>query len=115
MPRGDIRNIKFSISSPSVSVIAEPFDEVYFTCKRGFTQQNYIFQKKLSDGSIIQDTSGYYHLVIESEDTSALTYGEYVFDIEIVSGTTLKQTTVGKLIITEEVTFLSNETGNTND
>lgn len=109
MPRGDIRNIKFSILDSSKTIITAPFDEVYFTCKRGFTQQDYIFQKKLSDGTITQDSEGYYHLVIESEDTTGLTYNEYVFDIQIVSGTTLKQTSVGKLIVTEEVTFLSNE------
>lgn len=108
MPRGDIRNIKFTISDTS-GVIMEPFDEVYFTCKRGFTQQNFIFQKKLSDDTIVFDNEGYYHLVIESADTSDLTYGEYVFDIEVVDGTSLKQTTVGQLKITEEATFLSNE------
>lgn len=108
MPRGDIRNIKFSISD-STGVITDSFDEVYFTCKRGFTQQNYIFQKKLSDNTITFDAEGYYHLVITSEDTSDLTYGDYVFDIEIVNGTSLKQTTVGKLTITEEATFISNE------
>lgn len=108
MPRGDIRNIKFSIND-STGIIEEPFDEVYFTCKRGWTQQDFIFQKKLSDGTIIFDTEGYYHLAIESTDTSSLTYGEYVFDIQIVSGTTLKQTSVGQLKITEEVTFISNE------
>ncbi len=108
MPRGDIRNIKFSISDSS-GILTEPFEEVYFTCKRAFTQQNVIFQKKLSDGTITFDDEGYYHLVIESLDTSGLTYGEYVFDIEVVNGTTLKQTSVGKLIITEEVTFLNNE------
>lgn len=108
MPRGDIRNIKFTISD-STGIIDTPFDEVYFTCKRGWTQQNYIFQKKLSDGTIVFDTQGYYHLVIESIDTSGLTYGEYVFDIQVVNGTSLKQTSVGTLKITEEVTFLNNE------
>lgn len=108
MPRGDIRNIKFAVIE-GTGVITESFDEVYFTCKRGFTQREYLFQKKLSDGTITFDNNGYYHLVIQSDDTAGLTYGKYVFDIQIESGTTLKQTTVGSLIITEEVTFNDNE------
>lgn len=108
MPRGDIRNVKFTIND-STGVIHEQFDEVYFTCKRGFTQRDFIFQKKLSDGSITFDTEGYYHLAIEPDDTNLLTYGEYVFDIQIGVGTTLKQTTTGKLKLTEEVTFENNE------
>lgn len=106
MPRGDIHSISFSVTSGESTYT--DFDEIYFTVKESFTNKKILFQKKLSDGGIIS-TNTEYRFRIEPEDTNNLDYGDYVFDIELVQGNIIKQTSVGKLTITEEVTFASNE------
>lgn len=41
-----------------------------------------------------------------SEDTDCIDYGTYYYyDIELIKGDKIHQTFIGKLIITEEVTF----------
>jgi hypothetical protein len=106
LPRGDIRNIRFNVTSDGTAYT--DFTEVYFSVKRSTTKKELLFQKKLSDGSIIQD-GDYYTLRIESADTESLEYRKYAFDIEVVKGNIIKQTTLGELIITPEVTFNENE------
>jgi hypothetical protein len=106
LPRGDIRNIRFNVTSDGTAYT--DFTEVYFSVKSSTTKRDLLFQKKLSDGSIIQD-GDYYTLRIESADTENLEYRKYVFDIEVVKGNIIKQTTLGELIITPEVTFNENE------
>ena len=108
MPRGDIRHIKFSITT--VSGDNPPnFNEIYFTVKKGFNNADALFQKKLSNGGIIKGDDGCYHFTIVPEDTNDLKYGDYVFDIELCYQDQIKQTTVGTLRITNEVTFAGNE------
>lgn len=109
MPRGDIRNIKFNITNKEGTTITTDFDEIYITFKRGFYDNEALFQKKLTDETIIKDENNYYHFTIESEDTDNLDYGDYVFDIELVINDLVKQTIVGNLTLTNEVTFASNE------
>lgn len=108
LPRGDIRNIRFQVTDNG-----EPytdFDEVYFTVKKDYKTSEVLLQKKLSDGSIVLDTdTGYYSFRFSPEDTEGLQYKTYVFDIEVKQGDIIKQTTLGNLIITPEVTFAENE------
>lgn len=107
MPRGDLRKIKFQITTAS----GEPFltpDEVFFTVKDSTTSKKVCFQKKLSDGSITLGEDNYYHFIIQPEDTDGLKYQDYKFDIEVL-GTELKQTQIGTLTITDEVTFHTDE------
>ena len=106
LPRGDIRNIRFNVTSGETAYT--DFTEVYFTVKTATNKRNLLFQKKLSDGSIVLDGECF-STRIESEDTEGLEYGKYVFDIEVVKGDVIKQTTLGELTITPEVTFNENE------
>ena len=109
MPRGDIRPIRFTVTDTNGSVSDIPFDEIYFTVKRSFNDKYYLFQKRLSDGTIELDQSEGYTFVIQPQDTDNLSVGRYVFDIELVFGNEIKQTTVGEFELTNEVTFASNE------
>lgn len=109
MPRGDIRNIKFSINDASNEIVSIDFDEIYFTCKKTFNDSDILFQKKLTDGSITKGEDGFYHLTIKPVDTDNLKYGNYVFDIELILGDFIKQTTIGELMLTNEVTHAQNE------
>ena len=106
MPRGDMRSVSFSVAmegSPTVD-----FDEIYFTVKKNTKTDDIIFQKKLSDNTIILDNNKFI-FTIEPEDTDGQKYGTYACDIELVKTGAIKQTSIGELILTEEVTFASNE------
>lgn len=109
MPRGDIRPVTFTIANADGTPPDVEFDEIYFTVKRNYVDTKYLFQKRLTDGKITSEGEGVYSLVIQAEDTDGLGIGSYVFDIEIVAGTAIKQTTVGTLELTNEVTFAENE------
>lgn len=106
IPRGDIRNVRFKVSDGTTAYT--DFTEIYFTVKKSYDSKQFLFQKKLSDGTITL-SDDYYNLRIESEDTEGLEYRKYVFDIEVVKDDIIKQTTLGELNVTPEVTFASNE------
>ena len=108
MPRGDIHHIQFSVVNQSGTNENLDFDEIFFTVKDSYNRSGYLFQKKLSDGSIVKD-GDVYTFTINPEDTNSLQFKTYVFDIEVLSDNTVKSTFVGNLHITEEVTYQENE------
>lgn len=109
-PRGDMVSKIIAVREKSTGDITDlEFDDIYFTVKRQYLNKEYNIQKRLSDGSITKDDDGYYHLTLLPEDTDKLPFGEYDFDIELVKNGAIKQTTVGILTLTREVTFASNE------
>ena len=109
MPRGDIRPVRFTVRSPDTQEVVSDLDEVYFTVKRNYTDRDFLFQKRLTNGDIekLQDDS--YQFSIMPGDTDGLKIGKYVFDIELVRGNDLKQTFAGDFVLTNEVTFAENE------
>ncbi len=109
MPRGDIRLVRFLVNDPDGTVTNIDFTEIYFTVKKTPRDNTYKFQKRLSRGEIIKLGNGDYEVRIEPDDTNNLTYGNYKFDVQLMYATQLKETFVGDFIITEEVTFASNE------
>jgi hypothetical protein len=108
MCRGDIFSFSFDIKIDGTKT-TEPMDDIYMTVKRTYLEQSYIFQKRLSDGSIVSDGSGTYTIQIEPEDTNNLTFGTYDFDIELVKLPSIKRTFNGKLILDKESTYATNE------
>ena len=110
MPRGDIREVQFTVYNNTGQEPSDiQFDEIYVTFKTSTNATEYLFQKKLTDGTITEEDVGVYQFRIESADTDGLKIGKYAFDIELVYGQDIKQTTVGVLDITPEVTFVVNE------
>lgn len=109
MPRGDIRRVNFSVKDQSGSPVDIVFDEIYITFKKDFLMRDFIFQKRLTDGTVMETEPGEYEFTILPEDTNDLRVTSYVFDIELISGAEIKQTFVGKLTLTNEVTFAANE------
>lgn len=108
LPRGDIRNVRFQVKDGTE--VYTDFTEVYFTVKKNYKTDDVLIQKKLSDESIILDSqTGYFSFKLTPEDTNNLAYGTYVFDIELNKGDVIKQTSLGELTITEEVTFQGDE------
>jgi len=109
MTRGDTLKLKFSRQTENQEVIFEKADEMYMTFKKSIYSEKILFQKSLKDGTITYDSeTGYYHVIIEPADTEGLRYGDYVFDIEIKKGNTVKTIVKGTLKLTEEVTFSCN-------
>lgn len=116
MTRGDTLRLKFQRMTENKEVIKEQVDEMFMTCKKRYSSQDYVFQKCLSKGSITYDgNTGYYHIKIEPEDTENLRYREYVFDIEITQDNNIKTVLKGTLNITEEATWSINKKEVQND
>ena len=99
MPRGDIRNIHFTVRDANDTEVSKEF-----TVKANTSSRKIIIQKKLTDGTITK-RGNVYSFSIMPEDTDNVDYGTYYYDIELIRGDQIHQTFVGKLIITEEVTF----------
>lgn len=108
MPKGDLKPISFFIKDKQGNVVDVELDEIYFTVKVAYGSRSFLFQKKLSTGDIEKNDNGSYQFDILPEDTDSLKVGKYVFDIEII-GDRLKQTTLGNLTLTNEVTTIENE------
>jgi len=104
--RGDTYAFKFQRKSNGQVIMTEP-DNLYFTVKRNTGVENYIFQKTLEDMTF--DENGWYHFDIRPADTNNMTYGNYVFDIEVKTTNYTKTICIGKFVVLEEVTFASNE------
>lgn len=107
MPRGDLRGVSFSVADTDGTAVVD-FDEIYFTVKSSYTDRNYLFQKRLSIGTIRLNGSQFEFDILPS-DTDNLAVRAYVFDIEIVRQNEVKQTFVGDFVLTNEVTFAGNE------
>lgn len=104
MPRGDLRGVNFNIYDASGAEVSKAFTQITFTVKPSVNSREIVFQKKLTDGTITRNGNTY-SLSIKPEDTDYIAYGSYYYDVELIRGDALHQTFVGKLIITEEVTF----------
>ena len=114
MPRGDIRLVRFLINDIGGVATDIDFSEMYFTVKRTTKDRAFLFQKKLSNEEILKLGPGDYQIRIEPEDTNNLTYGNYKFDVQLTwiderGEQQLKETFVGDFVITEEVTYVTNE------
>ena len=108
-PRGDTCPIKFSVKDSNGSEIdLSQADEIYFTVKKNYNTSTAILQKKLtSDEITVEGSTG--TLVLTHDDTKTLSYGRYVYDIQIVSGDYVKTVVLGEITLTNESTHYANE------
>lgn len=105
--RGDTYFFKFARVDSDGEVITTAANAVYFTVKDSFTKPRAIFQKTLADMTF--DAEGQYHVEIEPSDTEELPFGNYVYDIEITSGSYVKTIAKGDFILEKESTWRSNK------
>lgn len=108
MARGDIYSFSFAVFIDDEQTSQE-MDNIYFTVKKHHYDEDYLIQKRLSDGGIHTDGEGNYSIIIDPEDTDDLALGTYDFDIEIEKLPDIKRTFVGTLELTKEVTHRRNE------
>lgn len=107
-PRGDTCPISFDITDSEGNSLDLSSSEIYFTLKKNYNTTNYILQKKKSTSGItIDGKQG--SLVLTHNDTAELSYGNYVYDIQIKSGDYVKTLVLGTITLTNESTFKANE------
>lgn len=111
--RGDNRTFKFQRKTEQGTLISDLPNEMYITFKPNDVIQNYVIQKLYSKNEITFDSSNnYWSFELKPEDTNNLSYGEYLFDIEIITEENkVKTICEGILTINPEITFASNEGG----
>lgn len=107
--RGDTKSFKFQRRTTNNEVITEKPDKMFFTVKTGYYSKDYLFQKRLDTDIIYKEEDNYYYFTINPEDTNELDYDDYVFDIEVITGDTVKTIAKGTLKVESEVTFAENE------
>ncbi len=107
-PRGDTMPVSFELTDSNGNELDFSSAEVYFTLKKNYNTQTAILQKKYSLGEIeIEGKNG--NLVLEHNDTAELSYGKYVYDIQIKSGDYVKTLVIGQIELTKESTWKVNE------
>lgn len=108
-PRGDTCPIEFTLTDKSGNVlIPQENDEIYFTMKKNYNTKDTILQKRFSYGDIeIYDDK--INFVLSHADTANLKYGNYYYDIQLVSGDYVKTLVLGTLTLTNEATWIENE------
>ena len=109
MARGDIERKTIWLKNKDGTAYATVPDEIYFTVKKNANEHDFLFQKKMSDGTIAQVDTGKYQFTIQPEDTDGLGFGTYDFDIEVVKEGLVKKTFCGTLKLEKEVTHHYNE------
>jgi len=104
--RGDTKALKFQRKMDGEPILIKA-DKVYFTVKKNTRDKEALFQKTIADMSF--DSEGVYHFIIEPEDTNNLSYGDYVYDLEVKIENYTRTIAKGTISVVDEVTFPINE------
>lgn len=105
--RGNQFPLSFKIKdAQKVNLTDADVDEITITCRKEPNKNSdVLFQKKLSDGTIVYDLEiEKFVWWIKKEDTENLKYGDYGYDIEVIKGDIIA-TKVGSFQITDEYTM----------
>ena len=109
--RGDTYVLTFTIiDNDGNPYILTENDKCYFTVKKRFECENYIFQKQWLDGISYNATTQKYEIQIAQNDTSDLPISMYVYDIKVKIGTEIVKTLIkGTINIINNATHRENE------
>lgn len=107
MVRGDSKAYKFQRKDKGGNILTDTPTTLFFTVKTSFKTQEYVLQKNLENMYITQD--GYWHFVLNPEDTEDLPYGKYCWDIQVVQDGFKTTISRGHLFLTDESTWEVNE------
>lgn len=105
--RGDSKTFTFQRKDADGEVITEKPNKIYLTVKQNEYQKQALIQKTFDDGIRFEEDTYYVDFV--PEDTDDLSFGEYVYDIEIINGDIVKTIKKDTFIIESEVTHKENE------
>lgn len=104
--RGDTAVYSFTRKDANGNPITIQADKIYFTVKTNYYIDEFVLQKTIEDMTF---DAGKYTFTIEPEDTENLNYGNYVYDIEVITDDYKQTISIGTFTITDEVTFTINE------
>lgn len=107
MVRGDSKAYKFQRKDREGNILTDTPTTLFFTVKTSFKTQEYVLQKNLENMYITQD--GYWHFVLNPQDTEDLPYGKYCWDIQVVQDGFKTTIARGHLELTNESTWEVNE------
>lgn len=106
--RGDTAVLHFHRLDYGGRIIQEKANQMFFTVKKKFTDKGYIFQKTIDD--IYFDKFFEYHITVNPDDTDGQSYGNYVYDVEVIDSEGQKRTiSRGIIELTSESTWVDNE------
>lgn len=104
--RGDTNKFKFTRKDNEGNVITHIADNIYFSVKENCNTDKLVLQKTIEDMTF---DNGEYTFTIDGTDTDKLYYGSYKYDLEVIEDDYKQTISIGDFIISEEVTFTSNE------
>lgn len=105
--RGDTIGLRFQRKDADGEIILTAPTAMYFTLKKSYNDSAVVLQKSLSD--MTMDEDGTWHIVLAPGDTENLTYGTYVFDIEVTAQGYVTTICKDSLKLTEESTWSVNK------
>ena len=107
--RGNTKYLKFQRHYCDDEVITELPQNIYFSIKYDYNQDEFLIQKTLNNGIEYDTKDNYYYITINPDDTEDLPYGKYYFDIKVVDNDYKNTIACDELEITERVTSANNE------
>lgn len=108
MTRGDSATFHFHREDADGKVITTEATKIFFTVKSNAEDEGFVIQKTIGD--FVFDEDSEYHFTINPDDTNELTYGDYIYDLEVIREDGSKQTiSKGTFTLTWESTWASNE------
>lgn len=105
--RGDSKTFTFQRKDKDKNVITEKPDKMYLTIKQNEYEKQALIQKTFDNGIRFEEDTYYVEFV--PEDTDDLSFGDYVYDIEIINEDIVKTIKKDTFIIESEVTHKENE------
>lgn len=105
--RGDNKTFTFQRKNADGEVITEKPNKMYLTIKQNEYEKQALIQKTFDNGIRFEEDTYYVDFV--PEDTDDLSFGEYVYDIEIINGDIVKTIKKDIFVIESEVTHKENE------
>ena len=105
--RGDSKTFTFQRKDKNGEVITEKPNKMYLTIKQNEYEKQALIQKTFDDG--IRFENGTYYVDFLPEDTDNLSFGDYIYDIEIINDGKPKTIKVDEFVIDKEVTHKENE------
>lgn len=103
--RGDTLDLRFCRKNAQ-GIIKDKPEQMYFNVKKNSKKTDYVIQKKLGDGITYNEENNYYYFTIESSDTKDLKYGNYIFNIKVITNNKVKTICAGEFIISDEIAFM---------
>lgn len=107
MIRGDSKAYKFQRKDREGNILTDKPTTLFFTLKTSFNTKDFVLQKTLDNMYISED--GYWHFVLNPDDTEDLPYGKYCWDIQVVQDGFKTTISRGFLVLSNESTWKENE------